>query len=234
MIDWNQIHWVLLDMDGTLLDLHFDNHFWLEHMPRCYAKHKGLSPKEAGEELQRLCKRVEGTLNWSCLDYWTETLGMDVVRIKEEVAHLIAIRPYVIEFLDALHARGKRVLLVTNAHQKSLRLKMLHVPLEQHLDLIVSAHDLGIPKEAPLFWQRLQTREAFLPESTVLIDDTLPVLRSALQYGISRLFAVQRPDTRQPPREVTEFPVINSFMDIMPGRPKNACIELDAEQIRRR
>ncbi|HBT55971.1 MAG TPA: haloacid dehalogenase, partial [Pseudomonas sp.] len=33
MLNWNAIDTVLLDMDGTLLDLHFDNHFWLEHMP---------------------------------------------------------------------------------------------------------------------------------------------------------------------------------------------------------
>ncbi|MCP4043692.1 MAG: haloacid dehalogenase, partial [Gammaproteobacteria bacterium] len=33
VINWNSIHTVLLDMDGTLLDLHFDNQFWLEHVP---------------------------------------------------------------------------------------------------------------------------------------------------------------------------------------------------------
>ena len=27
---WRDIDTVLLDMDGTLLDLHYDNHFWLE------------------------------------------------------------------------------------------------------------------------------------------------------------------------------------------------------------
>ena len=27
-IDWTQLDTILLDMDGTLLDLEFDNHFW--------------------------------------------------------------------------------------------------------------------------------------------------------------------------------------------------------------
>ena len=41
--DWENIETVLLDMDGTLLDLHFDNHFWLQHVPVCYAEKHGLS-----------------------------------------------------------------------------------------------------------------------------------------------------------------------------------------------
>ena len=41
MLDWNNISTVLLDMDGTLLDLHFDNYFWQHHVPVRYAeKHK--------------------------------------------------------------------------------------------------------------------------------------------------------------------------------------------------
>ena len=34
--DWRAIDTVLLDMDGTLLDLRFDNYFWLELVPRKY------------------------------------------------------------------------------------------------------------------------------------------------------------------------------------------------------
>ena len=32
--DWQEIDTVLLDMDGTLLDLHYDNYFWLTHIPK--------------------------------------------------------------------------------------------------------------------------------------------------------------------------------------------------------
>ena len=32
-LDWTSIDTVLLDMDGTLLDLRFDNWFWQEHVP---------------------------------------------------------------------------------------------------------------------------------------------------------------------------------------------------------
>ena len=33
IIDWTRIDTILLDMDGTLLDLGFDNFFWREHVP---------------------------------------------------------------------------------------------------------------------------------------------------------------------------------------------------------
>jgi 5'-nucleotidase len=32
--DWREIDTVLLDMDGTLLDLEFDSHFWLSLVPQ--------------------------------------------------------------------------------------------------------------------------------------------------------------------------------------------------------
>ncbi|MCK4586177.1 MAG: haloacid dehalogenase, partial [Gammaproteobacteria bacterium] len=60
MIDWKKIKTVLLDMDGTLLDLHFDNHFWLEHMPRRFAEAKGVALEDARAELLSRYKEVEG------------------------------------------------------------------------------------------------------------------------------------------------------------------------------
>jgi len=32
-INWSEIDTILLDMDGTLLDLNFDLHFWMEYLP---------------------------------------------------------------------------------------------------------------------------------------------------------------------------------------------------------
>ncbi|NLD01354.1 MAG: haloacid dehalogenase, partial [Gammaproteobacteria bacterium] len=46
-LPWAHIDTVLLDMDGTLLDLHFDNFFWLKYLPQCYAEKNNLSLAQA-------------------------------------------------------------------------------------------------------------------------------------------------------------------------------------------
>ncbi|HOP18299.1 MAG TPA: haloacid dehalogenase, partial [Gammaproteobacteria bacterium] len=71
MLDWNDIDTVLLDMDGTLLDLHFDNHFWLEHVPRRYAEARGIGLEESSRELMARYQDIQGTLEWYCVDHWT-------------------------------------------------------------------------------------------------------------------------------------------------------------------
>lgn len=217
MFDWSRIDTVLLDMDGTLLDLHFDNHFWLEHVPRRYAERHGISQAEAHAQLMDRYRAVEGTLDWYCVDHWSHELGLDIVMLKQEVAHLIAIHPHVLAFLDALGQAGKRRVLVTNAHRKSLALKMQRTQLGGHLDRLLCAHDFGLPKEAPEFWPRLREEEPFGPDRTLFVDDSLPVLRSAANYGIAHLLAISAPDTRQPAREVSEFPAVSDFSTLLPG-----------------
>ena len=46
---------------------------------------------------------------------------------------------------------------------------------------------------------------------------SLPVLRSARDFGIGHLLAVRRPDTKSPPREIDEFPSIHDFSEITPS-----------------
>lgn len=216
MIDWNKVRTVLLDMDGTLLDLHFDNHFWLEHVPRRYAEIHGLTFAAAKEQLLARYRSVEGTLDWYCVDYWTRELGLDIPLIKQEVEHLIAVHPHVLDFLTAVRAAGKRMVLVTNAHNKTLALKFERTPLRGHFDAVVCAHDVGLPKEHVEFWGRMQVHEPFDKDTAMLVDDSLPVLRSARNYGIAQLLAVRRPDSKLPEKEVGEFMALQSFRELLP------------------
>lgn len=216
-LDWSTINTIFLDMDGTLLDLHFDNYFWQEHVPLRFAQINDLDIEQAKQELFPRFRKAEGTMEWYCVDYWSNELGLDIALLKEEVDHLIAIHPHVTDFLDRTRQSGKRVVLVTNAHGKSLSLKMDRTQLGGHFDRLVCAHDLGIPKENPDFWGLLQDTEPFEPSSTLLVDDSLPVLRSAEQYGIKHLCAIYKPDSKAPVREILEYPAIHSFMEIFPG-----------------
>lgn len=214
--DWGVIDSVFLDMDGTLLDLHYDNHFWLEHVPRRYAERIGISLEKAKDALLPRYRRIQGTLQWYCLDHWSRELGLDIALLKSEVEHLIDVRPFVIDFLDVLAVRGKHRVLVTNAHQKSIALKMERTRLGAHLDRIISAHDIGMAKESPGFWERIQDVEPFNPSRTLFVDDNLDVLRAARAYGFRWLLAVSAPDSSKPARNIVEFPALAHFEALLP------------------
>jgi HAD superfamily hydrolase (TIGR01509 family) len=215
MIDWQNVDTVFLDMDGTLLDLNFDNHFWLDFVPLRYAERHGISPDEAKRRLAPRFKAMEGRLEWYCLDYWSAQLNIDLAELKAELAGLIAVLPHVTEFLDAVRSLGKRLVLLTNAHPKSLGLKMEKTCLNRFFDRIISAHALGRPKEDPHFWALLGAVETFSPAGTLLVDDSLSVLRSARRFGIEHLIAVRKNDSRRPVRTITEFPAIDDFRELL-------------------
>jgi putative hydrolase of the HAD superfamily len=217
MIDWKKIETVLLDMDGTLLDLNFDNHFWKEFVPLKFAEKQGLSIEAAKQQLKPRFKRMEGKLEWYCLDYWSDVLELDIAGLKAEISGLISVLPHVTEFLEKIHRSPKKVLLVTNAHRGSLGLKMEKTCLQPFFDGIISSHDLGFPKEHVDFWRLLQQQQGFEKQTTLLIDDSLAVLNSARQFGIAHLISVSRPDTRLPKKQITGYPAIEDFRELMSG-----------------
>jgi putative hydrolase of the HAD superfamily len=215
LLDWQSNQTVFLDMDGTLLDLHFDNHFWLEHLPIRVAEHEQIPHDQVKAFLHDRYRKMEGTLNWYCLDHWSEALKMDMVALKREVADRIAIREKAEHFLSHLHAQNQRVVLLTNAHRDGVELKFEITGIENHFDRIISSHDFSIPKEAPGFWEKLQTIEDFDKEKTLFVDDNLHVLRNAQAYGIKHLLAIHQPDSQQPPKNTEEFTAIECFTQLM-------------------
>jgi GMP/IMP 5'-nucleotidase len=215
--DWRHIDTVLLDMDGTLLDLRFDNFFWRELVPRRYAERHGISEAEAQALLQPRFAVWEGRLEWYCLDHWTRELGMDLTALNYEVAERIAYLPSALEFLGAVRRLVRRVALVTNAHRTTMALKLERTQLGAHLDVHYSSHDFGLPKEEPQFWERLHARERFDLARTLLVDDSAPVLRAARAFGLAHLREIRRPDTGGPARAPSEFEAVDTLQELLPA-----------------
>lgn len=213
-VDWERIQTVLLDMDGTLLDLHFDNYFWQEHLPACWADQQGLDLVAAKRQLSPRFKQVEGTLAWYCLDFWSRELALNVLALKDEVQHKIRLRPHAERLLETLRRLGKQCVLVTNAHPAVLEYKLARTDLGRHFQSLYTAHAFGEPKESVRFWQMLENHLAFERSTTLLIDDNRRVLEAARDHGIQHLLSIVQPDSQQPPRTPDEFTAVADFREL--------------------
>jgi putative hydrolase of the HAD superfamily len=215
-IDWSSIDHVLLDMDGTVLDLAYDTHFWSTLVPQRYAEHHGISLADSLEFLTPHFINKQGTLDWYCLDHWSGLTGLDIVAMKAEVRERILPLPGSEDFLRGVRAAGKQLWLVTNAHPGSWLLKMEHTGFAPHFDRLLCSHDFGAPKEDARFWPRLRKAHDFDPARTLFADDSLPVLRAARDYGIARVIAIRHPDSTQKPRSVDEFEAVDRLAELLP------------------
>ncbi|MFN3162926.1 MAG: GMP/IMP nucleotidase [Pseudohongiellaceae bacterium] len=217
MITWTDIDTIMFDMDGTLLDLHFDNYFWQTLVPQMYSQTHGIEEQEAFELVMTKNRAMRGQLEWYCLDYWEEELKLPIKSMKTTITHKICIRPNVEALLKELHLHGKRVLLITNAHPVSLSIKMEHTGISDYFHERISSHNLKLAKEHHGFWATLKELAPYDPERTVLFDDSLPVLRQAQREGIRHLFAIKQPDSKRPHLEAGEFLQVDDFKSILPS-----------------
>jgi putative hydrolase of the HAD superfamily len=215
MLNWAEIETVLLDMDGTLLDLHFDNHFWLEHLPLRWAEISGISFDSAKAQLQSEYAQLTGKLEWYCLDYWGRRLQLPITELKREVMDKIQMRPDVPAFLTALKQSGRNIVLVTNAHPDSLSLKLERTDLAKYISTLISTHEFGVTKESQTLWQKLQQRLGFDKSTTLFVDDSLPILAAAQHFGIKHLLAIANPDSKLPAKTISDFPAITDYTPLV-------------------
>jgi GMP/IMP 5'-nucleotidase len=212
---WDEIDTVLLDMDGTLLDLRFDNYFWLEVLPERYAQRHELSLEAARATLAPRFIAKQGTLDWYCIHFWSRELSLDIAELKREVCAHVRFLPGAERFLQTLHARGRDPVLVTNAHRDVLEIKAGQTGLARYFRRVVSSHDLGAPKEHPHFWSQLQEQLAFDPARCLFVDDSIPVLSAARAHGIGHIFAITRPDSTQHARRIEGFAAVECVAELL-------------------
>ena len=223
-LDWDHIDTVLLDLDGTLLDLGFDNDFWLDFIPSVYAASQAMTLEQAKADLTPRFRACEGTMSWYCIDYWSRELGLNVEALKRTQADRVAWLPGAQTFLKRLRALGKRLVLLTNSHPQVLKIKDEQTGVTSYLDAAISSHVFQVPKESERFWKAVREVEPFNPQRSLFVDDSPPVLRAAQAAGIRWVRGVRRASAARggqgrPARDYGDIPVVESVSDLDPGLP---------------
>ena len=216
LVPLNDIKYVLLDMDGTLLDKYFDDYFWEHLLPERYAEKENITFGRAKEELLLRYKAHEGTLNWTDIDFWSREVDVDIPALKEQIKHLIEVHPHVEEFLKMLKHHKKKVFLLTNAHYKVLDIKLKKTMIGRYFDSTVTSFEIGYPKEMQEFWEKTERQLGFRKEQSLFIDDTKAVLRAAKKFGIKYILYKSLSSSRSEPGNSDEFPSLGDFRELMP------------------
>jgi len=217
VLNWDGIHDVLVDMDGTLLDRHFDNFFFEEELPRRYAAREGLSFEASRDRLMTMYRSVEGELAWTDLHYWTGRVGIDVVGMHHELQHMIGFLPGAEAFLQAVRAKGKRIVVLTNAHHTGVAVKAAKTGLARYVDRIVDAFEVGYLKMRPEYWPACEQLVRFDPRHSLFIDDDESCLTAAKQYGIAAVIHSAKSSSQLPAMGSARFPSVDHLPVLLNG-----------------
>ena len=206
----------MFDMDGTLLDLAFDDFIWNHCLPERHAQVHQCGLEQSQQTLFQFYQQHKHTLSWYSSAYWTAKVGVDVLQLQYEHREKIAARAGCHQLLERLKAKGYRCWLLTNADQAGLQLKLENVELSPYFELMISSEELGHAKEDVGFWQKLQQLHPFDPAKAVFIDDTVAVLKGAEAFGISKLVSILQPSSSKPSRNVNElpYPALNHLTEL--------------------
>lgn len=208
---------VLLDMDGTLLDLHYDTHFWMKSVPQAYASKHGYSIHQAEKHVYAQCEKVFGTLSWYCYDYWSQVLGLDIHQLQHKSKHKIQWREDTLWFLKELKLLNKKVVILTNAHPSGIALKHEQTQLLSYVDVVISSHDVGHAKESGHFWDVVREQLNADFSRALFIDDSERILAVAQSSGVNHLVGINKPDSEKPVQLMQQFPTIRQFNELFKG-----------------
>lgn len=214
-IPLKDIRYILLDMDGTLLDKYFDDYFWEHLLPEKYAEKKHITFGRAKEELLNKYQAHEGTLNWTDIDFWSREVQLDIPALKEQIRHLIEVHPHVEDFLKMLKRHHKKVFLVTNAHYKVLDIKLKKTEIGKYFDAAVTSFEIGFPKEMIRFWEKAETVLGFERERSLFIDDTVAVLKTAREFGIRFILHKTLASSKAKKGDERGFLTLEDFRELM-------------------
>jgi len=183
---FKDIECLLIDMDGVILDNAYDNDFWQNQIPEVIADSKGIGFDDAKRLAIQIFNYKKNTKDWYDVDYWSNMLDIDIEAQKRSEKSFSRISLYdgVIDTLNVLKNKTKMI-LITNAHRKTLNIKLEKYNLTPYFDEMVCAHELHYVKEDIQLWYMLRSKYRLDYEKTLLVEDTINNINVGLSAGIS-------------------------------------------------
>ncbi len=107
---------ISFDVDGTLVDLEYNDLIWFKEIPELVAKKKKISFEKSLKYVhEEYAKLGEHNLNWYDINYWISYFGIEISpdKIFEKYEPQVKIYPEVISLLEEL--KKKYTLIVITA-----------------------------------------------------------------------------------------------------------------------
>ena len=134
-------------MDGTILDLNYDNHVWNQALPSAYAEKHSINEEAARSKLIGHMQEIHGTIDFYSFPYWAQYTGLDITALHRGFTELIQFRPGAMAFLKWAKTKKKETIIATNAHPESIQIKNEVSALSSHVNHITSSINMDTQKK---------------------------------------------------------------------------------------